>query len=431
MGNTPPVPETALADVWIQENSLEPPLGYVQMHKDLNAGFGGNDQNVSVKYDTITDPNQLIVTRVFQAPVNTCPPEAPPAKGARYWGMGNKCKKSFHTCVEKKKVKDVNQIIKNALGEDTKNISSCPSGYYVGSEFSTSCSGNLWRKLCIKEPEPYDFYKDTYCKGINLEKQDCRTRFDWNDIIYKRAAIDYCTKDAFAKENGFCKYLAKQEDIEASGQFETPVKEFCSTHPNDPFCACSPFVLSKYDFSKISNPIVQATFKAQPKCFNDSCATGSGYRFQNLIAGWNADCPSMQVCDVHISNIVGSEIKNVQCKQDIINDITASAPALPPVQFNNTVSPSDQRIPDQRLPPLPGNTITSTNTSGVSNEILGAGAILFLLFVCVILYLLLSGGDDDIKQPSYYQGPQGMMPNQMMQNQMYSNRTYRSPYVSY
>lgn len=451
----------ALTDIYIQENSSATPAGYNPIYADINCGIGGNDQNISVKYEPITNGDQLIVTKVFQAKDGGCG-TAKKQSGASYWGMGNKCNGRYNTCIETKPVKDAIEYIDWAIGDDSQS-SACPFGYYNVSDFRTGCGGNF-RKLCLKTT-PLNYLQDMYClpgNGTSMETPDCRNTFKiQNEPIFLNRVKEYCSNNPgvkFAAPDGVCRY---ESQMHPDPDYDELVRQYCLQNPKDSFCNCTINSLKSRFNPNSDDPEIFDVMIANPQCFpimGCSTADSKAYRFPPQRANRACDIV-IQRCDIKISNVVGSDIKNVYCQQTVERKaaeqatLAEQAKSQTQQQTNleaqkqaaqaaananaariaaqNTSKPAEIKARNeaiargkaeqervlaekktQQFLPLPDSIREITDQWDVPDTVLAGG---FIMFLIIILYIAGIFDDDDEEQPespyigNFYNQPQ-MMP---------------------
>jgi hypothetical protein len=257
---------------------------------------------------------------------------------------------------------------------------------------------------------------NNFCSGQMLAdgNQTCTNWCEKNPELCATRIREYCVDSNLDKQ--FCK-----DKLIKIGYSDNAVNDWCSSHPNDPFCACNKALK---DSDKISEPAVKAVL-SRPECYVAECSSGAGYKYTNMRQ--STSCPPVNVC-VNKITVAGNEYANLQnvkqeCNQSIkVNQPSEQSqqPTQQPTQFTQTQTPTSDNISigdnsptsndvnytehngKQIKGPMSELTLRISNAIGFDLDFMGeytAEILIGLLALIFVLLLIMAvSGDDPVKK---------------------------------
>lgn len=280
----------------------------------------GRFQSFYVKKATHSNnPKGIVMIDAQLKPNGQCPVGYTPNDGQYLnhstddYGCGYK-----RICTAKKPLTEATQYVNDIYMQ--RGGAGCPSGYInLGRIHDCNRGTNVW--ACAKI-NPINYLQDHYClpsNGTALETSECRDIFkNKNKALFDARVKEYCKanpRERFAS-NGVCRFEA--EAIHDT-DYDEMIRQYCVNNPKDAFCNCTTSSLKARFIPSEDDPQIFDIMGGNPHCFlSMGCATGDSkaYRFAHQRNPTPCDI-TIQKCDIKISNVVGSEIKNVYCQQTV------------------------------------------------------------------------------------------------------------------
>lgn len=151
---------------------------------------------------------------------------------------------------------------------------------------------------------------NTKCNGSALSGADCKTWCTKNNNLCKPRIQQFCNIDNNMSSQ-FCKDNAK-----TLGGMDVGVNNWCKGNPDDNFCAC--YKAAYGGSNELVDPAVKALL-ARPECYVTTCASGSGYKYDNMRT--SGPCPPVNYCknSIVLANNTSLAVSGVtqNCDQSI------------------------------------------------------------------------------------------------------------------
>ena len=302
----------------------------------------------------------------------------------------------------------------NAYSALPKDLLKCCNGTTPGHECKPGyCSSTSSQTKCLDNVKSYcsvsnRMFKDDECVKYGKKHpkilSDLKVNFCKKNISAP-VCIDFCKSGDFPcktwlpnlcktkMDKGYCKIHAR-----AQPGFDSVVSTFCSTHPNDPFCACSSHHNSIKSLPE--NTLDEKILKVNPQCYLKACSSDVAYKnfSQRDIVG--NKCPQVNICNQSLTSaaIDGGKISNINmsCSQNTTSKETTESTPAPAPAPTPAPTPAPASTPTTTTDPIPQLSEPSnaeSDTKGLNSikvwveENPGMAIFVLLIIIISIFYL--------------------------------------------
>jgi hypothetical protein len=250
---------------------------------------------------------------------------------------------------------------------------------------------------------------NAYCKGLALESDLCTAYYEGRGTagkrflpaIYKENLKNWCKLNNgqnFAPEFGVCRTFALNDE---TSLLDEGANLYCQNYPKDKYCTCSPTFIKSLRPPGMSDENFDQLAR-NPICALKDCSL-TGYKFMGPRQMWKKGCGPIQICNIQISNIKASEIKDISCQQTVnvagVGQVAYKPADLSAIPQSSIVQPSQISAPApiDKFLPLPDSIRQITDPWGLPDELLTGGAVFIIVFLAWILGFF--GEDEYIDLP--------------------------------